>query len=74
MAERFLRKEETRNKKNAKKDGASTTYVPKFFSPEGRPYNMNQAKVSFRLNDEEYRDRIVLEVDVYKLVAALERL
>lgn len=41
-------------------------YVPKLFSPEGRPYNVNQAKVSFTLNDEDDRERIILEVAAYR--------
>lgn len=40
--------------------------VLKMFSPEGRPYNVNQAKVAFKLNDEDDRDNIILDVAIYK--------
>ncbi|CAK9805540.1 Dynein axonemal assembly factor 11 [Anthophora quadrimaculata] len=67
IAERLLRKEERRNRQ---RDGGKglprITYVAKLFSSEGKPYNVNQPKVPFRLNDTQYTDRIVLEVAVYK--------
>lgn len=41
-------------------------YVPKLFSPAGKPYNINQPKVPFVLNDEDDRENIILDVGVYK--------
>lgn len=38
----------------------------KLFASDGRPYNMNQAKVPFKLNDEDDPDYVVLEVSVYR--------
>ncbi|KOC68046.1 Protein TILB like protein [Habropoda laboriosa] len=64
IAERLLRKEEQRNRE--RDGGKRNSYVPKLFSPEGKPYNVNQPKVSFKLNDQEYTDRVVLEVALYK--------
>ncbi|XP_076246128.1 touch insensitive larva B [Calliopsis andreniformis] len=66
IAERVLKQEEQKNKSNNEKNRLKPVYVPKFFSPEGKPYNVNQAKVPFKLNDEEYHDRIVLEISVYR--------
>ncbi|XP_076379557.1 touch insensitive larva B, partial [Megalopta genalis] len=65
IAERTLRKEERRNKR-ANQD-ERIVYTPKLFSPEGRPYNMNQPKIPFTLNTED-RDAVVLEVQVYRFL------
>ncbi|XP_076630081.1 touch insensitive larva B [Colletes latitarsis] len=63
IAERYQRREERRNRKNQRNE--PRTYKPKLFSPEGKPYNVNQPKVPFKLNDDEY-SCVVLEVTVYK--------
>ncbi|XP_017883352.1 protein tilB homolog isoform X2 [Ceratina calcarata] len=65
IAERVLRKQERRNREKDK-GKHQPAYVLKLFSPEGKPYNMNQPKVPFALNEEEYNDRIILEVNLYK--------
>lgn len=65
IAERLSRKEELKNR-DRNREEARTNYEAKLFSPDGKPYNANQPKVSFKLNDEQYEDRIVLEVAVYK--------
>ncbi|XP_008551275.1 dynein axonemal assembly factor 11 [Microplitis demolitor] len=58
---------EIAEKKNGKKNDRpdKTKFVPKLFNSEGRAYNINQAKVSFTLNDDD-RDNIILEVILYK--------
>ncbi|XP_034947440.1 protein tilB homolog [Chelonus insularis] len=43
-----------------------TKYIPKLFSPEGLPYNLNQPKVPFVLNDEDDGENIYLDVTIYK--------
>ena len=63
IAKKTMEREDMRNKTVEKK---SKKYVPKMFSPEGKPYNVNQAKVPFRLNDEDDRENIVLDVVLYK--------
>ncbi|XP_054006865.1 dynein axonemal assembly factor 11-like [Hylaeus anthracinus] len=65
IAERWQRREERRNRENNQKNVAPT-YEPKLFSAEGKPYNMNQAKVPFKLIDENHS--VVLEITVYKCV------
>lgn len=66
IAERASRGEERRNQR---KTEPRTVHEPKFFSAEGKPYNVNQPKVPFELNDEE-RDVVVLEVSVYRYATA----
>ncbi|KAH0535825.1 hypothetical protein KQX54_019558 [Cotesia glomerata] len=58
---------EIAEKKNKKKDNKlnKNKYIPKLFNCEGRAYNINQAKVSFTLNDDD-RDNIVLEISLYR--------
>ncbi|CAG5080944.1 Similar to lrrc6: Protein tilB homolog (Danio rerio) [Cotesia congregata] len=58
---------EIAEKKNKKKDNKleKKKYIPKLFNSEGRAYNINQAKVSFTLNDDD-RDNIVLEISLYR--------
>ncbi|XP_076657840.1 touch insensitive larva B [Halictus rubicundus] len=63
IAERASRKEERRKKRDNR--DSRPAYVPKLFSPEGRPYNTNQPKIPFTLNNDR-RDVVVLEVMVYK--------
>lgn len=67
IAERFVRKEERRNREKNRRTEPRITYKLKLFDSDGKPYNMNQPKVPFKL-DEEQRD-IVLEVTVFKYVA-----
>ncbi|KAG5335101.1 TILB protein, partial [Acromyrmex charruanus] len=64
IAERFMKKEE---KKHCISDTSNhSKRVLKLFAPDGRAYNINQAKVPFRLNDESNPDFVVLEVSVYR--------
>lgn len=64
IAERFMRKEEQRNRERNRRTEPRITYKLKLFDSDGKPYNMNQPKVPFKL-DEEQRD-IVLEVTLFK--------
>ncbi|XP_043578624.1 dynein axonemal assembly factor 11 isoform X1 [Bombus pyrosoma] len=66
IAERFMRKEKRRNREKDRSVEPRTTYRLKLFDPQGKPYNVNQPKVPFKLNEEQYSDRIVLEVALYK--------
>nr|XP_034173043.1 protein tilB homolog isoform X2 [Osmia lignaria] len=65
IAERLSRKEELKNRERNREEPRISNEA-KLFSPDGKPYNTNQPKVSFKLNDEQYEDRVVLEVAVYK--------
>jgi hypothetical protein len=57
----------TEQKKNNKdSEQQKKKYIPKAFSPEGKPYNINQPKIKFRLNDEDDRENITLDVALYK--------
>lgn len=58
-------KEKHESSKTGKKDKKPKTEV-KLFNPAGRPYNMNQPKIPFDLDDEYDRENIILEVHVYK--------
>ncbi|XP_044014631.1 dynein axonemal assembly factor 11 [Aphidius gifuensis] len=61
--------EQIENKKNHKKDNSNTKDIKntiKLFTQDGRPYNINQPKVPFKLNDEDDRDNIFLEISLYK--------
>ena len=60
-----LKEKHESNKSGKKKDEEGKKEV-KFFSPAGKPYNMNQPKIPFDLNDEFNRDNIILEVHIYK--------
>jgi protein TilB len=40
--------------------------VIKLFAPDGRPYNINQAKVPFKLNDDDDPNFVILEVSIYR--------
>ncbi|XP_019883745.2 protein tilB [Camponotus floridanus] len=64
IAERSLKQQEMRNRSSNKNDCPKR--VLKLFAPNGRAYNINQAKVSFKLNDEDDPNFIVLEVSVYR--------
>ncbi|XP_067211450.1 protein tilB [Linepithema humile] len=63
IAERLLNKQEKRNRSNT---NDRPKPVLKLFAPNGRPYNINQAKVAFKLNDEDDPDFVVLDVSVYR--------
>ncbi|XP_015586664.1 protein tilB homolog [Cephus cinctus] len=65
IAERTLKIEEKRKKAQIQKTDEPKRIL-KLFSPDGRAYNVNQAKVSFTLNDEDCRDNVILEVAIYK--------
>lgn len=71
IAERFMRKEKRRNRQKDRSVEPRTTYRLKLFDPQGKPYNMNQPKVPFKLNEEQYSDRVVLEVALYKYVSKI---
>ena len=73
IAERFMQKEKRRNREKDRNVERRTTYKLKMFDPQGKPYNMNQPKVPFKLNEEQYSDRIVLEVALYKYVSTIGR-
>ncbi|KAF3420119.1 hypothetical protein E2986_08331 [Frieseomelitta varia] len=64
IAERYMRKEERRNRERNRRTEPRVTYKLKLFDADGKPYNMNQPKVPFKL-DEEQHD-IVLEVTLFK--------
>ncbi|XP_046419327.1 protein tilB-like [Neodiprion fabricii] len=56
-----------REKRERKDDEAKKPkYIPKLFNSDGRPFNINQPKVPFRLDDESDRDKIILDIAVYK--------
>ncbi|XP_048506341.1 protein tilB [Athalia rosae] len=64
-----IARENRKNKeRKEKKDDYDKTpkYVPKLFNSEGRPFNINQPKVPFRLDDESDREKVILDVAVYK--------
>lgn len=63
IAERFMKKQE---KKNSLDKSNQPQRVLKLFAPDGRAYNINQAKVPFKLNDEDDSNFVVLEVSVYR--------
>ncbi|XP_014481083.1 PREDICTED: protein tilB [Dinoponera quadriceps] len=65
IAERFARKQEKKNRASDKKADLSKREL-KLFAPDGRPYNMNQPKVPFKLNDEDDPNFVILEVAVYR--------
>lgn len=66
IAERTIEIESQKNKSKNKINEGKIKYIPKLFSPDGRPYNLNQAKVSFTLNDEDDRENIILNVTIYR--------
>lgn len=53
-------------KKNTSDKSNQPKRVLKLFAPDGRAYNINQAKVPFRLNDDDDFNFVVLEVSVYR--------
>jgi protein TilB len=53
-----------RKQDEAKKTPKKETWTPKLFTDTGRPYNLNQAKVPYKLDDEQ--NRYILTVEVYK--------
>lgn len=59
-----MKRQEKKNRTSDKSDQPKR--VLKLFAPDGRAYNINQAKVPFRLNDEDDPDFIVLEVSIYR--------
>lgn len=71
IAERFLRKQQQRNREREREPDTRIAYRQKLFSPDGKPCNVNQPRVSFKLDDQLYRDRIVLEVSVHKYAMAI---
>ncbi|XP_039307444.1 protein tilB homolog [Solenopsis invicta] len=64
IAERFMKKQEKKNRTSDKSNQPKR--VLKLFAPDGRAYNINQAKVPFRLNDEDDPNFVVLEISVYR--------
>lgn len=65
IAERSLKQQEKRNR-SSNKNNDRPKRVLKLFAPNGRAYNINQAKVSFKLSDEDDPNFVVLEVSVYR--------
>lgn len=65
IAERFARKQERKNCSSDKRADLPKR-VLKLFAPDGRPYNINQPKIPFKLNDEDDPNFVVLEVAVYR--------
>ncbi|XP_012348043.1 protein tilB homolog isoform X1 [Apis florea] len=65
IAERFLRKQTQKNQKKNQIIESRTIYKLKLFDSKGKPYNINQPKVSFKLNEED-RDHIILEIALYR--------
>uniref|UniRef100_A0A2S2R7M5 Protein TILB n=1 Tax=Sipha flava TaxID=143950 RepID=A0A2S2R7M5_9HEMI len=55
-----------RKQDEAKKTPKKETWTPKLFTDTGRPYNLNQAKVPYKLDDEQ--NRYILTVEVYKFM------
>ncbi|XP_046822261.1 dynein axonemal assembly factor 11-like isoform X2 [Vespa crabro] len=64
IAEHTLKAEE--KKHGISDEKKKQKYVPKLFSPSGKPYNMNHPKVPFTLNDEDDQDNVILDVGVYR--------
>ncbi|EZA62860.1 hypothetical protein DMN91_001529 [Ooceraea biroi] len=64
IAERFKKKQERRNRPD--KNDNQLKRVLKLFAPDGRAYNINQAKVPFKLNDDDDPNFVILEVSVYR--------
>lgn len=52
----------------SREENVKPDWIPKLFNNEGKPYNINQAKVRFHLNDEDDREKIILEVSIYRCV------
>jgi len=48
----------------ARKTPIEEKWIPKLFAGDGRPYNLNQAKVPYKLENES--DKYVLTVQIYK--------
>lgn len=65
IADKARRIQERRNTGEGNTMG-ETKYVPKLFSVDGRPYNINQARIPFRLQTDEDPDFITLEIAVYR--------
>lgn len=53
-----------RKQDEAKKTPKEEKWTPKLFADDGRPYNINQAKVSYTLENE--NNKYVLTVQIYK--------
>lgn len=50
----------------AKNPPIEKKWTPKLFADDGRPYNLNQAKVPYKLENES--DKYVLTVQIYKYI------
>ncbi|XP_023288496.1 protein tilB homolog, partial [Orussus abietinus] len=64
IAEKAMKIEEKKNKPFTTEE--KPKLMTKLFASDGRPYNINQPKVAFTLNDEDNRDNIILDVAVYR--------
>jgi len=53
-------------RKNRSDKNANQLKVIKLFAPDGRPYNINEAKVPFKLNDDDDPNFVILEVSIYR--------
>ncbi|XP_060840295.1 dynein axonemal assembly factor 11 isoform X2 [Rhopalosiphum padi] len=59
-----------RKQDEAKKTSKEEPWIPKLFAEDGRPYNLNQAKVSYKMENE--HNKYVLTVHVYKFMDTSE--
>ncbi|KAI4493926.1 hypothetical protein M0804_002102 [Polistes exclamans] len=66
IAERSLKSEEKKREILENEKTKAHKFVPKLFSPSGKPYNMNHPKVPFTLNDENDPNNVILDVGVYR--------
>lgn len=55
-----------RKQDETKKIPKEEKWTPKLFAEDGRPYNLNQAKVSYELLNE--KNKYMLTVNVYKYI------
>lgn len=62
MAKHSKRAERQKNANDGK--ASEVKFKPKMFAECGRPYSLNQPKLTFTLKDE--RDRFELDLHVYK--------
>ncbi|KAI4504234.1 hypothetical protein M0802_000705 [Mischocyttarus mexicanus] len=66
IAERSLKSDKRKREILENGETKAHKFVPKLFSPNGKPYNMNHPKVPFTLNDEDDPDNVILDVGVYR--------
>ncbi|KAL0116700.1 hypothetical protein PUN28_009959 [Cardiocondyla obscurior] len=64
IAKRYMKIQEKKNRSSDKSNPPKPAL--RLFAADGKAYNINQAKVPFKLNDEDDPDFITLDVSVYK--------